>query len=34
LSSVRKEKSFITLTPGVKVLKLFFFITDCFQNKL
>jgi hypothetical protein len=23
-----KEKSFITLTPGVNVIKLFFFVTD------
>jgi hypothetical protein len=27
-SSVTKEKSFITLTPGVKVIKRFSFITD------
>ncbi len=27
-SSATKEKSFITLTPGVNVIKPFFFITD------
>ncbi len=28
LSSATKEKSLITLTPGVSVIKLFFFISD------
>ncbi len=28
LSSVTKEKSFITLTSGVIVIKLFFFVAD------
>jgi hypothetical protein len=28
LSSVMKEKSFITLTPEVKVIKLYFVVTD------
>jgi hypothetical protein len=27
-SSVMKEKSFITLTPGLKVVKPFFFVAD------
>jgi hypothetical protein len=33
-SSATKEKSFITLTSGEKVLKLFFFIAEGGQNKL